>query len=105
MHAQALKEKVVNFALFKAVFAVAVLGDELHEEIFVWVTWFSVVGVLNLIAFLCRMRADFVRAVPLIGLMVLCHVAGHPPSPDTEPLPPPLDSRLVFGPDRLFVVT
>jgi hypothetical protein len=55
---QAVKEKVVNFAMFKAVFASAVLGDQLLEEVFVWVTWFSVVGLLNVVALLCRLRLD-----------------------------------------------
>jgi hypothetical protein len=67
---QAVKEKLVNFALFKAVFAISVLGDQLHEEIFVWVTWFSVVGLLNVIAFLCRMRADVVRGAELNRLLL-----------------------------------
>lgn len=57
---QAVKEKVVNFAMFKAVFAAAVLGDQVYEEVFVWVTWFSVVGLLNVVSLVCRLRLDAV---------------------------------------------
>ncbi len=64
---QAVKEKVVNFAMFKAIFAAAVLGDQVYEEVFVWVTWFSVVGLLNVVSLVCRLRLDAV-SVRELGL-------------------------------------
>ena len=50
----------MNFVLFKFVFATAVL-DLNFSEVFVWTTWFSIVGFLNILAFLGRERFDFVR--------------------------------------------
>ena len=56
---QALKERAVNYLLFKGVFAAAVLSGS--SEWIIWSVWFSVVGFMNLTAFLCRHRSEYVR--------------------------------------------
>ena len=84
--AQMMAERIIKHGLFKVVFVGAIIKPRL-EEIFLWTSWFMVMGFLRLIASTVRDRVEFmtfssantrttfVRFYILLALLVATNVA------------------------------
>lgn len=70
---QKLRERLLNYLLFKLVFIGAVLEPDIYE-LLVWAAWFTALGFLQLCCFTTRDRLEWYAAIP--GTALRSHMSA-----------------------------
>lgn len=55
-----MKDKFWNFIFYKFIFVFGIVNVQYLHEIVLWVSWFSALGFLHLMAQLCKDRFEYV---------------------------------------------
>lgn len=61
------KDKLWNYAFYKFMFVFGVLNVQYVDEVLLWAGWFSCLGLLHLLAQLCRDRYEYLSSSPNTG--------------------------------------
>ncbi|XP_015782986.1 E3 ubiquitin-protein ligase AMFR [Tetranychus urticae] len=62
---QHMKDRFWNFIFYKFIFIFGVMNVQSMDEVVLWVSWFSILGFLTLLAHLCKDRFEYLSLSPM----------------------------------------
>lgn len=64
---QLLRDKFWNFLLYKFIFVFSVINVQYMDELLLWCAWFSVLGFMFLLVYLCKERFSYLTFSPSVS--------------------------------------
>ena len=71
---QHIKDQFWNFVFYKFIFIFGVMNVQFMDEVVLWVSWFSILGFLSLLATLCKDRFEYLSFSPMTPKWTHCRL-------------------------------